>query len=44
MSAGLAISAAVALALAALAQGEHIYKAERFSDHAPITVGYGLSL
>ena len=30
--------------LAALAQSEHIYKAERFSDHAPITVGYGLSL
>jgi exodeoxyribonuclease-3 len=25
-------------ALAALAKTEHIYKAQRFSDHAPITV------
>ena len=30
--------------VAALARTEHIYKAERFSDHAPITVGYALSL
>jgi exodeoxyribonuclease-3 len=30
--------------LAALARSEHIYKAERFSDHAPITVEYGLDL
>ncbi len=31
-------------ALAALARSEHIYKAERFSDHAPITVDYALGL
>lgn len=30
--------------LGALARIEHIYKAERFSDHAPITVGYELQL
>ncbi|MES3011177.1 MAG: exodeoxyribonuclease III [Pseudomonadota bacterium] len=30
--------------LAALARTEAIYKAERFSDHAPITIGYDLSL
>ncbi len=30
--------------LAALARSEHIYKAERFSDHAPITVAYELAL
>ena len=31
-------------ALAALARSEHIYKAERFSDHAPITVEYELGM
>lgn len=31
-------------ALAALARTEAIYKDERFSDHAPITIGYDLSL
>ena len=29
-------------ALAALARTEHIYKDEKFSDHAPITVDYHL--
>ena len=31
-------------AVAALAQSETIYKAQRFSDHAPITVDYGLQI
>ncbi len=31
-------------ALAALAQTEHIYKGEKFSDHAPITVDYAFTL
>ena len=31
-------------ALAALARTESIYKDEKFSDHAPITIGYDLSL
>ncbi|RMX04327.1 exodeoxyribonuclease III [Corticibacter populi] len=31
-------------ALAALARTEHIYKAQKFSDHAPLTVGYDFSL
>ena len=31
-------------ALAALARSEHIYKAEKFSDHAPITVDYDFAL
>ena len=31
-------------ALAALARSEHIYKEQRFSDHAPITVDYELAL
>jgi exodeoxyribonuclease III len=31
-------------ALAQLARSESIYKAEKFSDHAPITVEYELSL
>ncbi|MCJ0765418.1 exodeoxyribonuclease III [Variovorax terrae] len=31
-------------ALAALARSEHIYKTEKFSDHAPITVEYELKL
>jgi exodeoxyribonuclease III len=31
-------------AFAALARSEHIYKAQRFSDHAPITVDYDLAL
>ena len=31
-------------AIAALADTEHIYKDQRFSDHAPITVDYALSL
>jgi exodeoxyribonuclease III len=31
-------------AIAALAQTEEIYKAEKFSDHAPMTIGYALSL
>ncbi|TFY96290.1 exodeoxyribonuclease III [Ramlibacter rhizophilus] len=31
-------------ALGALARAEAIYKAERFSDHAPITIGYELTL
>ena len=31
-------------AIAALARTEAIYKDERFSDHAPITIGYDMSL
>jgi len=31
-------------AVAALAKTEHIYKEQRFSDHAPITVDYELAL
>jgi len=31
-------------ALAALARSEQIYKGEKFSDHAPITVTYDLAL
>ncbi|RMW97828.1 exodeoxyribonuclease III [Allofranklinella schreckenbergeri] len=31
-------------ALAELARTEHIYTAERFSDHAPLTIGYDLAL
>ncbi len=31
-------------AMAALARSEHIYKEVKFSDHAPITIGYDLSL
>jgi exonuclease III len=31
-------------AIAALARSEHIYKDVKFSDHAPITVDYELSL
>lgn len=28
----------------ALARTEHIYKGEKFSDHAPITVDYAFTL
>lgn len=31
-------------AVAALAKTEHIYKEQRFSDHAPMTVDYELAL
>ena len=31
-------------AMAALARAEHIYKDQRFSDHAPITIDYALTL
>ena len=31
-------------AIAALARSEHIYKGEKFSDHAPITIDYDLAL
>ncbi len=31
-------------AIAALAKSEHIYKDEKFSDHAPITIDYALTL
>ena len=31
-------------AIAALARSEHIYKDEKFSDHAPITIDYALSI
>jgi len=31
-------------AMAALARSEEIYKSEKFSDHAPITVGYALAM
>ncbi len=31
-------------ALAALARSEEIYKDEKFSDHAPITIGYEIAL
>lgn len=31
-------------ALAALARSASVYKAQRFSDHAPLTVDYELSL
>ena len=31
-------------AVAALARTEHIYKDQRFSDHAPMTVDYAFSL
>jgi exodeoxyribonuclease-3 len=30
--------------LAALARSEAVYKAERFSDHAPLTVEYQLAI
>ena len=30
--------------MAVLARNEHIYKAQRFSDHAPMTVDYELTL
>lgn len=30
--------------LAALARTEAIYKGEKFSDHAPITIGYDMAL
>lgn len=30
--------------MAALARSEHIYKAIKFSDHAPITVDYDFQL
>jgi exodeoxyribonuclease-3 len=30
--------------VAALARTESIYKAEKFSDHAPITIGYAMTL
>lgn len=31
-------------ATAALARSEHIYKTEKFSDHAPITIDYDFKL
>lgn len=31
-------------AIAALARTESIYKQQKFSDHAPITVGYELAI
>ena len=31
-------------AVAALAKTEHIYKEQKFSDHAPMTVDYDLAL
>ena len=31
-------------AVAALARTEHIYKEQRFSDHAPMTIDYELTL
>jgi exodeoxyribonuclease-3 len=31
-------------AVAALAKTEHIYKEQKFSDHAPMTVNYELAL
>ena len=31
-------------AVAALARKEHIYKEQRFSDHAPMTIDYELTL
>ena len=31
-------------AIAALAKAEEIYKTERFSDHAPITISYDFKL
>jgi exodeoxyribonuclease-3 len=31
-------------ALAELARAEHVYKEQRFSDHAPITIDYALAL
>jgi exodeoxyribonuclease-3 len=31
-------------AFIALAQSEHIYKEQKFSDHAPITVDYDLQI
>ena len=31
-------------AMAALARSEHIYKEQRFSDHAPMKVDYELTL
>ena len=30
--------------MAALARSEHIYKTQKFSDHAPITVDYAFEL
>jgi exodeoxyribonuclease-3 len=31
-------------AVAEKARTEHIYKGEKFSDHAPITIGYDFSI
>ena len=31
-------------ATAALARTESIYKGEKFSDHAPITIGYDMAI
>ena len=31
-------------AFAALARSEHIYKEQRFSDHAPMSVDYDMNL
>ncbi len=31
-------------AVAALARTEHIYKEQRFSDHAPMTIAYDFAL
>ena len=31
-------------AVAALAQREHIYLAQRFSDHAPLIIDYGFTI
>ena len=31
-------------AVAALTRTEHIYKDQRFSDHAPMTIGYDFTL
>ncbi|MBP9939870.1 MAG: exodeoxyribonuclease III, partial [Comamonas sp.] len=31
-------------AIAALARSESIYKGQKFSDHAPVTIGYEMTL
>ena len=44
MTSRIAMDEAPAPALAALARNEAIYKEQRFSDHAPITVAYDFVL
>ena len=44
LAATAAWAAAATPAIAALARSEAIYKDVKFSDHAPITIGYDMTL